>query len=885
MADLGIELNTAADRKSWLYALNQGATYLGLAMIVLIWSGLEFHLQTESAAVQEHGIQDASNLSRAFEEHLVRTLKDVDHTLQIVRNAYERKPETFDLASWSKDEHALDGPSFQIVIIGPNGIMKATTEGPQSSSVDLSDREHFRVHVGTQDDKLFISKPVIGRVTGRPSLQISRRINAPDGSFGGVILISLDPGHFTRFYESIDIGHEGVIRVVGNDGVVRAVGQQIGDDARYVGIELTESTLLRRARLEPSGWYFTGSAREDGIRRIVFYRIVPGYPLMVTVGLGTGEMLSGITAKRRDYHLIAIVLTFLILIVMGLSLRDREKLERTGRQLHMQNLRFDAALNNMSHGLSMVDANEQLVVCNKSYAKMFRLSPEDVRPGTSLRQLLKSKIAKGSYTPVTSEQYVQDRLRHPSRIERLADKRDVHVLSQPMAEGGWVATYEDVTERLQSESRIAYMARYDALTGLPNRALFLERLEQAVARFKLLGDRFTVLMLDLDRFKEINDTLGHGAGDILLQSVANRLRLAMRSTDIVARLGGDEFAILQMAESDQSGAAVTLASGIIDRLSQPYSITGHEVIVGCSIGLAMAPEHGERTEQLLGNSDLALYQSKSTGRNAYCFFEAALESKARMRSALEADLRHALERNEFEMYYQPIVHIATQSYCGMEALLRWKRRDGADVPPSQFIPIAEDIGLITSIGKWALYTACRDAMEWPPHIKLAVNLSPGQFGCADLRETVLGALTASRLPADRLELEITESVLLEGTEGNIGILRSLKALGIKIVLDDFGIGYSSLSYLSMFAFDKVKIDQSFVSRMMHRSDCAAIVCSIINLGSNLNMTTVAEGVETEEQLIMLRAAGCSQAQGYYFSPAIARTKIDLFYEVKVAALP
>jgi diguanylate cyclase (GGDEF)-like protein len=259
-------------------------------------------------------------------------------------------------------------------------------------------------------------------------------------------------------------------------------------------------------------------------------------------------------------------------------------------------------------------------------------------------------------------------------------------------------------------------------------------------------------MLDLDRFKAINDTLGHGAGDILLQNVADRLRLSTSSSAIVARLGGDEFAILQMGEAGQREAAITLAAGIIDGLSKPYCINGHEVIVGCSIGLAMAPEHGTSSEQLLGNSDLALYQSKSTGRNAYCFFEAGLESKARMRSALEADLRHALERNEFDMYYQPIVDIATQSYCGMEALLRWKRGDGGDVPPSQFIPIAEDIGPITSIGEWALYTACKDAMAWPPHIKLAVNLSPLQFGSANLRETVLDALIASRLPAHRLEL-------------------------------------------------------------------------------------------------------------------------------------
>jgi diguanylate cyclase (GGDEF)-like protein len=875
-------ITSTAFSKFSLRPVNQGSTYLGVAMMALIWLGLYFHLKAELKTVQEHEIRDASNLSRAFEEHLVRILEDVDHSLQIVRNAYERSPETFDLASWSKDEHALEGPSFQIVIIGQDGIMKATTEGLQSAPVDLSDREHFRVHINTQDDNLFISKPVLGRVTGKPSLQISRRIRAADGAFGGVILISLDPNHFTRFYESIDIGHEGVIRVVGSDGVVRAVGQQIGTDAHYVGIELSGSTLLNRARSAPSGWYFTGSGKEDGIRRLVFYRVVPGYPLMVTVGLGVDEMFSEIFAKKHDYQLIAVILTLLILVVMGLSLRDRERLERTGKQLHVQNARFDAALNNMSHGLAMVDAKGQLVVCNKSYVEMFRLSSEDVRPGTPIGQLLEYKIAKGCHPRITPGKYAQDRLSLPSKIERLTDKRDLLVLSQPMTDGGWVTTYEDVTERLQTESRIAHMARHDALTGLPNRVLFLERLDQAVDQCQSSGKTFTLFMLDLDCFKAINDTLGHGAGDILLQNVADRLRLSTRLTEIVARLGGDEFAILQMGKVDQREAATAMAAEMIDRLSQPYHINGHEVIVGCSIGLAMAPDHGIIAEQLLRNSDLALYHSKSTGRNGYYFFEAILERKARLRSALESDLRHALERGEFEIHYQPVVDIATRSYCGMEALLRWKRGDRGDILPSQFIPIAEDIGLITSIGRWTLYKACNDAMTWPSHLRLAVNLSPVQFG-GDLKETVLGALTDSGLPPHRLELEITESVLLEGSVDNIRMLGSLKALGVKIVLDDFGTGYSSLTYLSMFAFDKVKIDRSFVSQMVDRADCAAIVCSIINLGRNLNMTTVAEGVETEQQLIMLQAAGCSEAQGYLFSRALHASGLELAYRLAAAS--
>jgi diguanylate cyclase (GGDEF)-like protein len=754
-------LSIAADRNFWLRALNQGSTYLGLAMIALVWLGLDFHLRSELATVQNDAIQNASNLSRAFEEHLVRTLKDADRTLQIVRNAYERNPATFDLAGWSKEEHALEGPTFQIVIIGPDGFMKATTEGPQSSPLDLGDREHFRVHIDAADDTLFISKPLTGRVTGKTTIQLSRRIPNADGGFGGVILISLDPGHFTHFYESINIGRDGTIRVVGTDGVLRAVASQNGADSNYLGTNLVGSALLKRSKAEPSGWYFSSNTRSDGVRRLIFYRVVEGFPLIVTVGLGERETFGGVIAKERTYNVAAAVITLLVLVVMVLSSRDRMKLERTGRQLQLQ-------------------------------------------------------------------------------------------------------------------------ARQDALTGLPNRLLFLERLEQAAARASAFGERFTVLMLDLDQFKAINDTLGHGSGDMLLRAVAQRLRSCARSTDTVARLGGDEFAVLQMCKMDQSVGAIALASDIIDALSQPYDIDGQEAVVGISIGIAMASEHGTSTEKLLGNADLALYQSKLAGRNGYCFFEGGMELKARQRRAIESDLRRALQRDEFELHYQPVVNIATQAYSGMEALLRWKRGSGEIVPPNEFIPIAEDIGLISSIGEWVLRTACSDAMAWPQHIRLAVNLSPVQFGKGNLKDIVLGALSHSGLPPHRLELEITESVLLESSENNLRILASLKALGVKIVLDDFGTGYSSLTYLSMFAFDKVKIDRSFVSEMSVRPDCAAIVCSIINLGQNLDMTTVAEGVETELQLAMLRVAGCAEAQGYLFSRPRPVSELRFTHKLDVA---
>jgi predicted signal transduction protein with EAL and GGDEF domain len=369
----------------------------------------------------------------------------------------------------------------------------------------------------------------------------------------------------------------------------------------------------------------------------------------------------------------------------------------------------------------------------------------------------------------------------------------------------------------------------------------------------------------------------------LLRTVAQRLRSCTPPMDTVARLGGDEFAILQVTAADQRTGAIALASDVIDALSRPYNLDGQEVVIGTSIGIATSPEHGITSEDLLARADLALYQSKVTSRNDYCFFETGMELKARQRRAIESDLRRALQRNEFELHYQPVVNIATRACSGMEALLRWKRTSGEIVPPNDFIPIAEDIGLISSIGEWVLRTACKDAMTWPHGITLAVNLSPVQFGKGDLRDIVLRALRDTGLPPDRLELEITESVLLEGSENNIKILTSLRALGVKIVLDDFGTGYSSLTYLSMFAFSKVKIDRSFVSEMSERPDCASIVCSIINLGQSLNMTKVAEGVETERQLTMLRVAGCSEAQGYLFSRPLPVNELRFIHKLEIAS--
>ncbi len=441
----------------------------------------------------------------------------------------------------------------------------------------------------------------------------------------------------------------------------------------------------------------------------------------------------------------------------------------------------------------------------------------------------------------------------------LGDGRVIASVYGQTSNGGWVATFEDVTERRQAEAQILHMARHDALTDLPNRVLFRERIEQGLAR----GERLAILFVDLDRFKTVNDTLGHPVGDKLLCAVTKRLQMAVRGSDTVARLGGDEFAIVQFGAKPTD--ATELASRIIDALSQPFDVLGNQVVVGASIGIAVAPTDGREPDQLLRNSDMALYRAKSSGRGTYHFFQPEMDAEMQARHTLEVDLRKATLAGEFEVYYQPIVDVASGKITGCEALVRWNHPQRGLITPDDFVPVAEEIGLIVPLGEWVLRQACRDAATWPGKQTVAVNLSAVQFRNPTLAMSVVSALSNSGLDARRLVLEITETVLLQEDSTVLNTLHRIRDLGVKISMDDFGTGYSSLSYLRSFPFDKIKIDRSFIRELGKKDDCAAIIRAVTRLGGNLGMITIAEGVETSEQLEILRTEGCTQAQGYLFS--------------------
>ena len=536
--------------------------------------------------------------------------------------------------------------------------------------------------------------------------------------------------------------------------------------------------------------------------------------------------------------------------------------------LQTQNLRFDAALNNMPHGLAMFDSEQRLVVANMRYAEIYGLSPEDVEPGTPLRRILEVRFRKGVYAATMSAEELRERLTPSAtpwiRIQELSDGRSIVVSRQPMPNGGWVTTHEDITERRRAESQVAHMAMHDALTDLPNRVMLRESLEHAVTRVKR-GELVALHYIDLDHFKAVNDTLGHLVGDDLLKQVADRLRGCVRETDTVARLGGDEFAVIQTALQEANDAAL-LAQRLQDAVKAPYSIDSNHVVIDASIGIAISPADGTSVEELLKNADLAAYAAKADGRGTFRFFEAEMDRRIKQRRIMELDLRHALSNGEFKLFYQPIINVQSGEVTSFEALIRWQHPVRGLIAPGDFIPLAEELGLIVPIGEWVINRACADAAGWADHIKVAVNLSPLQLINRGLVEVVMRALARSGLPANRLEFEITETVLMQNTAVTLATLHQLRALGIHFSMDDFGTGYSSLSYLRSFPFDKIKIDRSFVRDISDEKNSLAIIKGVTSLAHSLNMITTVEGVETKEQLDHVRPLGCAEIQGYLFSP-------------------
>jgi diguanylate cyclase (GGDEF)-like protein len=560
-------------------------------------------------------------------------------------------------------------------------------------------------------------------------------------------------------------------------------------------------------------------------------------------------------------------------LTVGFLLKRHQHVNRT---LAAERRHLHTAVNNIPQGLVLYDASARIVICNEQYREMFGLSPDVAKPGCTMQRLIQHRKETGSFDGDV-EAFCGAIIRSVSlgkgtrQLTEAPGGRAIEIVNKPLKGGGWVATIEDITERKRAEQRIAHLAHYDALTDLPNRVLFRDKLEQALKEIRP-GEQLAVLYIDIDEFKGVNDALGHAVGDELLKAVAERLHACLNEADVAARLGGDEFAVIQTAVASDL-ETTRLVEALHAAIRQPIECTGHLITTDASIGIAMASDGSLNPDQLLKNADLALYGAKGDGRRTYRFFEPGMDARAKARRTMEMELRRAITDGGLEVNYQPLVNLRDDGISGCEALLRWRHPKRGMISPADFIPVAEETGLINDLGQFVLNTACMEAANWPQHVRIAVNVSPIQFRSQTLALNVAGALAASGLAAGRLELEITEAVLMRDDEAALATLHQLRALGVRIALDDFGTGYSSLSYLQRFPFDKIKIDRAFIRSIAEEGASSAIVQSVVNIAAASNMTTTAEGVEQEWQRDMLRQLGCTEMQGFLFSPAVAAGEI------------
>jgi diguanylate cyclase (GGDEF)-like protein/PAS domain S-box-containing protein len=731
--------------------------------------------------------------------------------------------------------------------------------------VNVADRPYFRTFKTDPQSPEMLVEPVHSRITGRWTTVIARKITGPNGEFLGAIGRGIEPTSFEKFFATVVLGPGATIAMHHTDGTLLARYPHV---AELVGNNFKTGPAVQRRIFEQPRTTSRLTSPFDGQDRLIASRALTNFPLVIVASTTASAAL----ADWREQIAILIAVTALavlaIAVLLFLVVRKLSQQHRRSKQrLSLEKQRLDTAVNNMTQGLLLFDADQKLVICNKRYLDMYGLSADVVKPGCSFRQVIAHRREAGSFVG-DIDSYIDavlgDVAKRNSMVISTPDGRSIQVVNEPVPDGGWLATHEDITERRRAEERITHLAHYDALTDLPNRALFHERLKHELS--EATPDRqLAVLYIDIDEFKSVNDSLGHMIGDALLKAVAASLAGCVRKSDFVARLGGDEFAIVQTGITDIDDV-MTLVGRIFQAIRSPYQCLGHQVTTDASIGIAIAPRDGSDIDRILKNADLAMYAAKAAGRRTYRFFETDMEAEVRARRSLEIDLRQALVDGGFEVHYQPCVGLQSNAITGCEALVRWRHPQRGMISPAEFIPLAEDTGLINQLGEWVLHTACKEAARWPGNIRLAVNVSPIQFRSGTLALKVMAALAESGLAASRLELEITEAVLIRDDEAALAVLHDLRAIGVRIALDDFGTGYSSLSYLQRFPFDKIKIDRCFITDIAAPEGSSCIVQAVVNIATERHMTTTAEGVETAEQRDLLRELGCSEMQGYLFSP-------------------
>jgi diguanylate cyclase (GGDEF)-like protein/PAS domain S-box-containing protein len=910
---------------------------------------------------------------------------------------YERRMAGQDVHLMLKDKIASLPHVDAVTMINAQGKLINFSRYWPIPSINVSDRDYFIALKSNTKLTVFISEPVRNRGTDTWTIYLARKFAAPNGDFLGLVLGAMELQSFERLFGRIVLGEDSAIALFRRDGVLLArYPRRDPPGSSYAAGDLFKTVLSHANR---------GTVRltsiVDGQERLVAGHSIARYPLVVAVATTTAAVLAD--WRRLASYLIGVA-TLTIIVIAGIIVLSVRQFKNFGLlvqarsekaeadKLRQQKLQLDTALNNMSQGLCMFDAEGRLVICNDLCIQMYGLSREVIKPGCTLYELINHRKETGSF-PGDPKQYFSTILAAIARGEtatrevETTDGRMIHIVNRPMENGGWVVTHEDitkqrnteqerdrnrefldliienvpvtiyakkasdrryvlvnragekfwemprnemlgktaydvfpkeeadqiaerdeqvfrsheqvwldehplntrsngtrivtskrlvirskdgeaqyllgviedVTERKRADERIAYLAHHDIVTNLPNRLACMECLASVLDRAAKAGERFAILCIDLDRFKEVNDVFGHSVGDALLSEASRRLQAAVGGA-FLARVGGDEFTVIS-TDGEQPSNAEALADRLLAAVADDIEIEGRHLRIGLSIGVAIYPTDGADATKLLANADAALYRVKAEARGSMRFFDADLDRQLRDQRALQHDLSLAIDNGELSLHYQPLAKLSGE-VLGFEALLRWQHPIWGMVPPNTFIPLAEKSGLIISIGEWVLSTACHEAASWPKPLRIAVNLSPMQFHHRDFPALVHSVLLETGLSPNRLELEITESVLIDDFSRGVSMLRRLKALGVRIVMDDFGIGYSSLSYLHSFPFDKIKIDRVFISDLEHNRHSATIVRAVISLARGLKLPVAAEGVETEGQLAFLAHEGCDEVQGY-----------------------